>query len=100
MKTEEQNKELAWSEGYANYYNSDYYNASVMVSCPVWAQWEDEHGNAHDGIIRFLRCNNHEDVWDTFEVFGGFDDDCPEWDDWAVEYRELKWCRLSELNKL
>ena len=101
MKTEEQKKELVWFEGNpADYYSNYIATRKVMESKAVWGQWEGEHGNAEQGIIKFLRWSDGEESWDSFVVFDGFYGDWPDWEQWEVEYYDLKWYPLSKLIKL
>ena len=107
MKTEEQKKDLEWFDNGGSDFDKRYgNNLAYLETKPVWMQWREIRLNGEvdwkTGIGKFglITDIDTEEAEEAITIFDGFDNDYPYWDELSVEYQNLEWCELSELNKL
>ena len=109
MKTEEQKKELEWFDnGGSDFDKRHGNNLAYAETKPVWMQWRqirlDGEVDWKTGIGKFglMTDMDTEETEEALTIFKGFDGEgWPYWDELSVlEYQNLEWCELSELNKL
>ena len=113
MKTEEQKKDLEWFDNGGSDFDTKHRNNHIYSETkPVWMQWEEISVNGEveckTGIGKFglITDMDTEETEEAITIFDGFDEeygvtnDYPYWDELSVEYQNLEWCELSELNKL
>jgi len=107
MKTEEQKKELEWFDnGGSDFEKRHGSNLAYVETKPVWMQWRiiglDGEVDWKTGIGKFglITDMDTEETEEAITIFDGIDNDYPYWDELHVEYQNLEWCELSELNKL
>ena len=108
MKTEEQKKELEWFDNGGVHFDKRHGNNDTCVETkPVWMQWEeislDGEVECKTGIGKFglITDMDTEETEEAITIFQGVDaDDWPYWDELFVEYQNLEWCELEELQKV